>query len=195
MSTSANPSASSEIRVLERTDKQGRVTSRLSMCGDKLEGVSLKYDDAGEVNRVLSYKDGRFDGMCEIYHKGNLMGQVPHVNGEKHGQAKFYDADGNLITTIEYHTGKRHGNMLSYNEMGNVTQCVPYVADKKEGVSQAYYPSGEVMKETTYKSDRKHGAMVHYSRQGTPFRVAHYRNGKLLDPAETFHPSMESLST
>jgi uncharacterized protein len=180
--------------VKEVCDKNGVVIKRLSMENSKLQGASLKYDAHGHVSRVLHYNQGVLDGEVQLHKKGNIVAALIFKAGQKHGTARFYDMDGNLLSTLEYDKGLRHGPMKSFNELGNLVQVMPYVMDKKQGQSMSFYPSGEVMKTVDYESDQKHGSMVHYDKKGNPFKVAHYKKGKLLEPATIMHPSLGAMS-
>ena len=44
--------------------------------------------------------------QTEYYENGNVMYEIPHKNGKRHGVSKEYDENGNLIKEILYENGE-----------------------------------------------------------------------------------------
>ena len=45
------------------------------------------------------------------YENGNVMYEIPHKNGKRHGVAKEYDENGNVIKEILYENGELKKNL------------------------------------------------------------------------------------
>lgn len=110
-------------------------------------------------------KDG-----TQIQRKYNQMGklesEISHIDGLKHGPAKYYYDDGKMQYLINYEQGKKHGESTWYYEDGKVYQVTPFVYGNEHGVKKKYYPSGNLMSEVTYKNGEQLADLKEYTEQG-----------------------------
>lgn len=74
-----------------------------------------------------NYKDGELDGEYKYhYTSGNqLMEHCFYINGQKHGEYKYWMNGGQLIHHYFYSNGKKHGECKEYSIYGQLTtHCV-----------------------------------------------------------------------
>ena len=112
-----------------------------------------------------SGKDG-----TQVQRKYNQMGKVEseisHIDGLKHGPAKYYYDNGKMQYLIHYDQGKKHGESTWYYEDGKVYQVTPFIHGEEHGVKKKYYPSGKLMSEVEYRSGEQQPGLKEYTEEG-----------------------------
>lgn len=109
--------------------KGSRVIQKEYYKQNKPDGVSERYNAAGQLIEKKSWKAGRLDGEWKIfYDNGKTRFESYYADGKLHGAVKSYTYEGNLVT-----------------EGG-------YKNDLKEGVWRYYDNKGKLVKERHYKA-------------------------------------------
>ena len=106
----------------------------------------------------------------QIQRKYNQMGKVEseisHIDGLKHGQAKYYYDNGKMQYLIHYDQGKKHGESTWYYEDGKVYQVTPFIHGEEHGVKKKFYASGKLMSEVTYRNGEQQPGLKEYTEDG-----------------------------
>ena len=72
-------------------------------------GVAVKTSETGEITRLKSYKDGKFDGeSLSFYNNGQVREKESYKNGKKHGEFIIYFDNG----TIKYRSIYENGHLI-----------------------------------------------------------------------------------
>ena len=125
------------------------------------------YEDQGfpkeeyymHLKRIVPYVNNLVNGTVINYSPGgNVLSEIPCVNGKKHGEEKWYFIDGSIKRsstwesgiqhgretenyvngkpnrTAEWKLGKKDGEEIFYDQQGNVTRKVIWVMGVEQGV-------------------------------------------------------------
>ena len=86
------------------------------------------------------------------YHKnGNKRCEIPRLNGQLHGLARWWCPDGKLFIESNYKNGQLHG--LN----GNKRYEVPQLNGKAHGLARWWWSNGQLGEEINYKNGKMHG--------------------------------------
>ena len=117
-----------------------------------------------------SGSQGKSDDGTQIQRKYNQMGkleaEISHIDGIKHGPARYYYDNGKLQYLIHYENGKKHGESTWYYEDGKVYQVTPFVNGEEHGIKKKYYPSGNLMSEAKYINGEQQPGLEEYTETG-----------------------------
>ena len=70
-------------------------------------GVTLDYDENGQLQQRSNYKDGKSEGFSEkYYNNGQLEWRANFKDGKLNGLFELFDENGNLTKTKEYKNGE-----------------------------------------------------------------------------------------
>ena len=81
-----------------------------------LEGVSLEFDQRGQIIKKAYYRNGDLDGPQVSYKFGRPLEIIPYRNGIINGKVMKYYPGGKVREEIEYKDGVQHGTYNHYNE-------------------------------------------------------------------------------
>ncbi len=82
----------------------------------RLEGLSLEFDQRGQIIKKAYYRNGELNGPFVTYKFGRPLEIVPYVNGVIEGKVMKYYPGGKVREEIDYKAGVQHGNYNHYNE-------------------------------------------------------------------------------
>ena len=82
----------------------------------RVEGISLEFDQRGQIIKKAFFKDGQYHGLFVTYKFGRPQDITPYKNGQLHGKAIKYYSSGKVREEIEYKDGLQHGFYNHYNE-------------------------------------------------------------------------------
>lgn len=94
------------------------------------------------------------EALCDL--SGNL------ITGTK----KEYYKNGNLLWEIPFLNGKIEGVLKTYYENGGLKAEMPYVNGKQEGVSKSYYKNGNLEAQISVKNGQQDGLTKGYDEKG-----------------------------
>jgi len=69
------------------------------------------YNNNGELEMSLSYKDGKPNGKWNKYKNGNIVESISYVDGKLNGDHTWFDDNKNIIKIISYNKGVRTNNI------------------------------------------------------------------------------------
>ena len=100
-------------------------------------------------------------------HRGcKVESEISHIDGLKHGPAKYYYDNEKMHYLIHYDQGKKHGESTWYYEDGKVYQVTPFIHGEEHGVKKKYYPSGKLMSEVEYRNGEQQPGLKEYTEEG-----------------------------
>ncbi len=186
--------------------------------GNPITGTELEYDYNKTVNRISNYLNGKLHGTqiltsynydtgkSEIYKKEsfsgglkngleqsfyseNLVQAIPYKNGDKEGEAKFYNKEGKVIATGTYVDDYPwNGKFIDYTYQYEVYSEESYVDGKREGAFNTY-ENNTLVQSTLYKANVIQKSVMYIN--GEPKYTLLYRNG---EPYEGTEKSYNGLS-
>lgn len=124
--------------------------------GDKLHGLSLKWDSSGMLTLRCHFREGKLEGEYREFYHGN---GVPHI-------------------WTSYKAGKRHGDYACWYRSGRPLAWCCYKDGNIEGESWRYFPNGTPEEHAYYKEGVLHGRRELWYANGEPMLVCDYVNGR-----------------
>ena len=97
----------------------------------------------GEQTLVLSYDEGRPDGLGVACQDGRIKEIVNWKKGRRDGKFMSFE-DGHPHVSGTYRQNAKNGEWIQYDENGRITLSRNYRNDVPEGVARRYYPNGRV---------------------------------------------------
>ncbi len=116
------------------------------------QGTQTYFYNSGKVRQTNQYEDGLTNGMTVgYYHDGTVEYEVPYVNDEKQGLAKYYHPN-KLLRSIGYYAGDSPaGEWKDYNERGIHTSTYNYVDGELDGYYETRHMNGKPDYEEIYQ--------------------------------------------
>jgi len=119
--------------------------------GSPFTGGAESYNEAGQLNFRIKFKDGKRNGLHEQYYlNGQLSEKVYYKNGKLHGSFETYYQNGQLFKKGENKNGEQEGLYEEYYENGQLTEKANYKDGVKDGPYEKYYNTGQLMSKGTY---------------------------------------------
>ena len=101
--------------------ENGRVKSKFSYLGNKLEGESFFYDSTGTLISSSSYIDGLLDGTTVKYGKtGEIAYSIDFKRGMKHGKEVFYHKNSKKKSQVYYEYDKKVSQIIRWDLNGKI---------------------------------------------------------------------------
>lgn len=120
-----------------------------------LTGTYYKYYDSGELESIVSFKNGRLHGPAEQYFpSGYLQVEEKYKDGKHVGDCKFYFESGRLHFNMPYKNGVKHGLQNVYHKNGNLERSFQLVDGKLNGAYKIFYKSGPIHKDMTFEQGK-----------------------------------------
>jgi antitoxin component YwqK of YwqJK toxin-antitoxin module len=95
------------------------------------KGLFIKWYHNGNVEEKVNYKDGKIDGVRELYTENGVLYQSrTYKDDKKDGELNRWYEDGTLLETSFFKNDKPHGEHKTYHENGQI--CI-----------HAWYKNGE----------------------------------------------------
>lgn len=92
-----------------------------------LEGRYIFYYSNGKKEKVLSYKEGKPDGVWSCwYEDGGLKSEGVYSNGRENGKFKVWHYNRQLMRVETLSNGRRTGTSFVYDASGNVIEKKTY---------------------------------------------------------------------
>lgn len=108
----------------------------------RLNGVSEIYHMNNRLHTRVYYKDDKMDGPAEsYYYNGNLHYKTFYVNGKMNSSYDQYYLDGTLKLKTSYINGKLNGTYEAYHENSLRIICY-FINGKIDGLYEEYYEDG-----------------------------------------------------
>jgi hypothetical protein len=119
--------------------------------GSPFTGIAESYNEAGQLNFRIKFKDGKRNGLHEQYYlNGQLSEKVNYKNGKLHGSFESYYQNGQLFKKGENKNGEQDGPFEEYYENGQLTKKASYKDGVKDGPYEEYYNTGQLISKGTY---------------------------------------------
>ena len=105
---------------------------------------------------------------------GNVLSEIPCVNGKQHGEAKWYFIDGSIKRSSTWESGIRHGRETENYVNGKPKRTAEWKLGKKDGEELFYDEQGNVTKKVIWVMGVEQGAK--------PNKDASSKEGAAADP-------------
>jgi len=172
------------LKQIEEKDEYGnKTTYTVDENGVKQGSFEFCFYDGSGYGKG-TYKDGKKDGVCEVYHEnGQLAYSYTYEDGAKEGEARSYYPNGQLKDIYIYKGGNLVDTIESYYEDG--TQKKKTFPSIEGSMVEEYHENGRVSKRCYYRDGKPDGPCETYDYYGESGGKIVYDHGRMLkDPDE-----------
>ena len=127
----------------ENYDTDRKVWLRQEFKDGKQDGLSEMYSN-GQLTTKSEYKKGKKEDKQITYSGGKVLSETEYKDGLREGKSKTYDLQGNTISEINYKKNQQNGLTIMY-AMGKKTMDFMFLDGKKHGIGHMYKPDGSVV--------------------------------------------------
>ncbi|MGZ3866576.1 MAG: toxin-antitoxin system YwqK family antitoxin [Bacteroidia bacterium] len=121
---------------------------------NRKKGIWTGYFCSGNVNRKITFTNGRPDGYATIYYEDGKVAEEGMWKGNKWvGAFKNYYTNGQVKNEFTFSpAGKREGVQKYYYEDGTKQIEGNWAAGKENGIITEYHPDGSIKKTLNYEN-------------------------------------------
>lgn len=160
-----------------KLDKYGRLEKQEQYLFDKLDGKQLTFE-RGRVAVIKNYSEGLLDGTVERYSTNRrLSSSENYSKGVKSGESKWYYYSGKLCATYNYENGTIVGESKFYFEDGKVQSIYNFKNNEIDGVYMEFDENEKKILEGQYSKGKKVGKWKHYDAKGKLIKTDKYKEG------------------
>ncbi|MBB2148072.1 toxin-antitoxin system YwqK family antitoxin [Pedobacter gandavensis] len=158
----------------------GRMECKLYYKNGVRNGLKENYDHQDQVWLRQEYRDGKQDGISEMYTNGKIVNKSSYKAGKKDGLSLTYSGD-QLSTEANYENDQRNGLYRVYNG-GKIVTENNYKNDLQNGLSTTYL-AGRKSMDSTYENGKRHGVSHMYKPDGSTLFENYYLFGEKVSKA------------
>lgn len=153
-----NENTTTELVLENKTEFNADSTAKIEYQMDKNSGAkygSYKETDiaTGKLKAERTYKNDQIDGVEKIYFpNGQVDGVLSYKDGVHHGEFTYYYEDGKVKQKGNYVNGKIEGILVGYYQNGNLKEEVTHVGGVTQGVFKEYNENGTIKAEGEFTS-------------------------------------------
>lgn len=146
----------------------GRVERKMTFKEGKLDGLYIQNDKYGDTLSCCFFRKGKRDGICKQFYSGGgaLQSIEVYDNGKPEGEWKYWYESGVVKETKYFSQGKENGLRTEYYSNGQMQSAIPFVNDVIEGKALYYYSSGTLRLEMEYKEGIEWNLIQHNKPNG-----------------------------
>ncbi len=139
------------------------------------------YFDNGQVNRKVTYDDGKLNGGWEVHREdGTLAAKRSFKGGLRDGEWITYDATGKQPLAEEHYSqGQQDGVWKTWFPNGKLKQQVSFKNGKRDGVSAQWDDKGQKLIEAEYSVNKLNGTVTRNLADGKKI-VQKYKDGRFV---------------
>ncbi len=120
-------------------------------------------DQASRLRLNADYKEGREDGVFQMFSSNNKMiMEQNYRNGKLDGVSKNYDLDGNILCEINYSENVPEGPYTAFYKDGTPSSKAQFHKGELAGKFYTFYPSSITRSEGTFKKNLPREITVYY---------------------------------
>ena len=138
-----------------------------------------------------SYKNGKRDGIWEIYEGDFIVAKISHKDGLVDGSVEIYDEISKNMKKVYYKNGKPDGVWEKYYQNGQLMEKGEYKNGELDGIWKSYYEDGQLVEEGEYKNGKKSGIWKLYYSNSQVWKKSEYKNDKLDGIYEEFYQNSQ----
>ncbi len=144
--------ATGEMQTVENRDADGNLTETGQTVGGQKNGTWTTYDvEKGLPSSIKNYNNGALDGVSiEFNNRGQIEKLTHYKNNQMHGQYGTYKF-GRPVETATYSNGKMHGTYRAYfNNSDKLQKEAEYKDGVQHGSFKQFNEEGQLVLEYTY---------------------------------------------
>lgn len=153
----------------------GNLECKLNYKKGVRNGLKENFDSDGAVWLKQYYKDGKLDGISEMYSNGRITSKTSYKAGKKDGLSTSYSGN-QVISEANYKDNKRNGTSKTYFNGLLMTEN-NYVDDLQDGLS-IMYNQGKKNMDATYHKGQRHGLSHMYKPDGAVLFESYFLLGE-----------------
>lgn len=184
--------ASSKDTIVADSDREKQIV--VENGSPPKDGIQEIKDNQGRLAQRIPYKDGKIDGMREIYDvdSGQVIQTTMYEQGVLNGMMKGYDVKGSILQEIDFKKEKKEGVATFYTDSAKRAE-ITYANDLMNGLAIYYAPQGYISAKANYKEGSLEGAYTIFDEKGGILKESLYKEGKLEGPSKIFYPDGKIL--
>ena len=160
-----------------KLDKYGRLEKQEEYLFGALDGKQLTFE-RGRVSIIKNYSKGLLDGTVERYTTSRkLSSSENYSKGVKSGESKWYYYSGKLCATYNYEDGTIVGESKFYFENGKVQSVYNFKNNEIDGVYTEFDENEKKVLVGQYSEGKKEGKWKHYDAKGKVVKTEKYKKG------------------
>ncbi len=177
----------------------GNIKSEGNRSDFQLDSLWVFYAENGEKKSVSEYKNGKKNGVTDIYQNGVLKTREYYSNDRRVNEYVEYYPTGEVLRRIPIEEGKESGSGFEYALDGRVISLIEYAdgylkrIDKvnredtngnKRGPWVSFHANGVISMEGYFMNDKKNGVFKTYDTRGDLKTLEKYRDDVLVRDSE-----------
>jgi len=167
------------VCVVQRTSPADNI--RANPCEGRGQRSVLQRDHTGMKMMQLRCRDSQPHGIWrEWAPNGVLAVEIPFVNGQRHGLARFWDRSGEgILREVQgYQHGRRHGPFKRFTPWGQSLDMGTYREGHLEGFYVRWYPTGALAQRGYWWKGQRQGRWTRWYDNGELRADGHYLNNR-----------------
>ena len=160
-----------------KMDKYGRLEKQEQYLFGVLDGKQLDFE-RGRVTMIKTYSNGLLEGNVERFTTSRkLSSSENYSKGVKSGESKWFYYSGKLCATYNYENGIIVGESKFYFENGKLKSIYNFKNNKIDGVYIEFDENEKKILEGKYSKGKKDGKWKHYDVKGKLIKTEKYKKG------------------
>ena len=160
-----------------KLDKYGRLEKQTQYLFGVLNGKQLTFE-RGRVSVIKNYSNGLLNGTVEHYTTRRKLSSIENYSkGIKSGESKWYYYTGELCATYNYDKGLIVGESKFFFENGKVKSIYVFKNNEIDGTYTEFDEEGKKVLEGKYSKGKKNGKWKFFDKNGKITKTEKYRKG------------------
>ena len=160
-----------------KLDKYGRLEKQEQYLFGVLDGRQLTFE-RGRVSVIKNYSKGLLDGTVERFTSSRKRSSLEnYIKGVKSGESRWYYNNGRLCANYQYENGTIVGESKYFFENGKVKSIYNFKNNKIDGVYTEFDENENKILEGKYTKGNKEGKWKHYDANGKLTKTEKYKKG------------------
>lgn len=173
------------------------------------EGPWKYFEENGQTERLLEFKNGRYEGVLEYFKEGRLQARYKVVDMGKFIEATYFDEkgreigkfgdpngnfslqsygiDGVKVSEGQYKNGFMDGEWKFFDKYGNLVRRALFKEGMLQGKEVHYDALGNIRIETNYVDNEQQGYFRQLYVDGTLSAQGYHQAGKQIGRWEFYH--------
>ena len=153
-----------------------RTTDSSRVIGDHINCVTDQLEIVQEISAIEFFKlcTGPFMG---VYENGNKRAECDYLNGQMHGQYRFWSVTGQLLIKNDCVKGQLSGQSIEWNYNGKKIYQCEFFNGKEHGLYRDWWSNGQSRLTCYFSGGTLNGAWKIYYPSGQLEDERHYTMG------------------
>jgi antitoxin component YwqK of YwqJK toxin-antitoxin module len=153
-----------------------------------LHGNDSAFYDNGQIKSVVSYVEGKAQGMASYWNKrGTKSRTITYTDNDLTGAAQYFYKTGLLHYKINYVNGDFTDDFLAFHGNGQLAEKRHYIDNAKSGANTYYYNNGQQSSEANYTEGELNGPFKNWFKDGSLKSEGEYMDNTIIKLKRTYN--------